>query len=219
MTQKNINGNPLKSRVYEEIKTRIINCRMMPGEPIFEDKLCEEFHTSRTPVREALLQLRRERLVEIYSRKGTFVREIILKDVYEIYQMRLIIEPGTAVLVRPVLARERLENFKARFIENNPDKHDFFDNFRIDREFHDYIIESANNKYLFEVYSDLLDLNQRLRILSGRDKKRFWDGITEHSRIIDALLEGDDKEIVEAISSHILNSRTAALNLEGFLRP
>ena len=75
------------------------------------------------------------------------------------------------------------------------------------------------NVLFSKVYSDLLDLNQRLRILSGRDKKRFWDGITEHTRIIDALMAGDEEEIDSAITSHIQNSRAAALNLEGFQQP
>jgi len=212
-------GALLKEKVHAELKRRIINCEMAPGEAISEDKLAAEFGLSRTPIREALLQLKREKLVDIWARKGIFVKEILLKDIYEIYQMRIIIEPNAAKLVTKRISEERLRVFQAGFGGLDPIHGEFLDNFRLDRAFHDFIIESANNGYLKDVYADLLDLNQRIRILTGKNQARVVEGIGEHLAIIDAFLARDEEAVHKAILRHLLNSETASLRLEGFAAP
>lgn len=207
----------LKEKVHSELKRRIINCEMAPGETVYEEKLISEFGLSRTPIREALLQLKREKLVDIWPRKGIFVKEIVLKDVYEIYQMRIMIESNAAKLVAKQISEERLREFKAGFKELDPIHGDFLDNFRLDRAFHDFIIESLNNGYLKDVYADLLDLNQRIRILSGRNQTRVVEGIDEHIAIIDAFLLRDEEAVSKLIVKHLQNSQAAALRLDGFV--
>ena len=212
-------GALLKEKVHAELKHRIINCEMVPGEAISEEKLAAEFGLSRTPIREALLQLKREKLVDIWARKGIFVKEIVLKDIYEIYQMRILIEPNAAKLVTKQIPKEKLLDFQASFKGLDPIHGDFLDNFRIDRAFHDFIIESTGNGYLKDVYADLLDQNQRIRILTGKNQARVIEGIGEHLAIVAAFLSRDEETVFQAILRHLRNSQVASLRLEGFAAP
>ena len=82
-----------KSLLY--LRDKIQNCQLMPGETLSEKELCEEIGCGRTPVREALLSLRGDGLVEIFPRKGIRVAPFTKEGICEIYQIRkLIVSAG-----------------------------------------------------------------------------------------------------------------------------
>lgn len=207
---------PLQEKVYNLMKGKILNCEMLPGAVICEDALVEEFGTSRTPIREALLRLQRERLVDIFPRQGTFVSQISLKDIYEIYELRLIIEPQLVRLSCKSLNRASLEKFRSFFAGLDARECSYEDWFRYDRELHSYIVEAAGNSHLSMMYGTVMDQNVRIRILAGKVPHRMRETNCEHLAILDALLAGDGEKAEELMSAHILSSRKAALRLEGF---
>lgn len=207
----------LQEVVYLRLKERIVNCDMLPGSVISEDRLAIEFGTSRTPVREALLRLKRENLVDIFPRQGTFVSQISLKDIYEVFQIRLIIEPRVARAVGKNMDAAVLENFRRTFASIDVRGSSFKEWFRHDREFHSYIIEKSDNRRLVQMYSSIMDQNLRMRILAGKVPRRIADTNQEHEKIVDALLSQDEDRIEKVMSDHILASRDAALKIEGFL--
>lgn len=207
----------LQEVVYVGLKERIVNCEMLPGSVISEDRLASEFGISRTPVREALLRLQRENLVDIFPRQGTFVSQISLKDIYEVFQIRLIIEPRVARAVGKNLDAGILENFRRTFASIDFRGSSFKEWFRHDRDFHSYIIEKSDNRRLVQMYSSIMDQNLRMRILAGTVPHRIPDTNQEHENIVDALLSQDEDRIEKVMSDHILASRDAALKIEGFL--
>ena len=83
----------LKQQSYELIKSNIVNCVYPPGAIITEDILCQELAVSRTPIREALSLLEKERLVTILPKRGIEVTYISLNELNMIYETRLLIEP------------------------------------------------------------------------------------------------------------------------------
>ncbi len=207
----------LQEQVYRRIKERIITCEMLPGSVVSEELLASEFGTSRTPIREALLRLQREHLIDIYPRQGTFVSPISLQDIYEIYQIRLLLEPRIARISSRRMEREVLNRFLHLFTTVDMGSISFKDWFQYDRDLHDYIVECSHNKHLIEMYRVVMDQNQRMRILAGRLPKRIESTNEEHIAIIQALLSQDEEKIEQVMSAHILASRDAVLKLEGFI--
>ncbi len=211
-------GKTSKEEVYRTLKDRIVSCELLPGSVIAEEKLCEEFGVSRTPVRESLLRLEREHLVEIYPRKGTFVSQISLHDIYEIFQIRLIIEPRVAKMVCRSLDASRLADYLRRFREVANCRDGSSAWFDLDRSFHSYLIESSQNRRLVDLYSGIMDQNFRVRILAGRLPSRIDEMIREHEDIIEALLDMDESRIEEAMVAHVVASREASLRLERYIQ-
>jgi GntR family transcriptional regulator, rspAB operon transcriptional repressor len=207
-----------QQRIYEAVKERIVNGRMGPGETIYEDRLASEFGTSRTPVREALLKLRNDNLVTMIARKGTFVSHVTVQDVYEIYQIRQLIEPGIAVMVASTVDADHLLQFAAAFDTTPVDADSHSSWFELDREFHTYLVRCTRNKTLLELYEGIMNHQQRISILASRLPRRLEDTTIEHQHIIDALIGKDPDEIERAVRDHIAAAWDASLRIEQLIR-
>jgi DNA-binding GntR family transcriptional regulator len=81
-------GATLADRAYLEMRTRIVTLRMPPGSLVREEEVVRELGMSRTPIREALLRLARQKLVVPVPRRGTFVSDVNVGDVGVIYELR-----------------------------------------------------------------------------------------------------------------------------------
>ncbi|MDR1179794.1 MAG: GntR family transcriptional regulator [Spirochaetales bacterium] len=204
----------MQEKVYSIIREDIVNCEMAPGSVICEDVLVERFGTSRTPIREALLRLQRERLVDIFPRQGTFVSRICLKDIYEIYQLRLMIEPQVARISCCNLDSGILENFRDFFAHCATSGCSYGQWFRQDRELHSYIIAGSGNNHLQQLYATIMNQNLRIRILAGKFPDRMHATNHEHIALLDALLARDADRAEKLMASHISSSRDGALRLE-----
>ena len=208
---------PLQEKVYNCIKEAIVNCEMLPGVVISEDALIKKFGTSRTPIREALLRLQRERLVVIFPRQGTFVSEISSRDISEIYELRLIIEPQIAGISCSKLNSEVLKEFHDLFVrlDGNED-FSYLDWFRHDRDFHNYIVDSSGNDYLQQIYATIMNQDLRMRIIAGKMPLRIGETNREHIMLLDALLEKDAAKAERLMRAHIIASRDTALRAVNF---
>jgi DNA-binding GntR family transcriptional regulator len=208
---------PLQEKVYQVIKEAIINCRMPPGSVINDDTLIEKFGTSRTPIREALLRLQKEGFVEIFPHQGTFVSQVSLKDIYEIFQLRLIIESQVMKISRRNLEKAVLERFRNFFIELETREFSIAEWVKTDNDMHCYLVDASGNSYLRGVYATLMDLIRRIRITAGR-MPRMKETNREHVAILDALLAGDGDKAAELMSFHITSSLDMVLEQEDFRR-
>ena len=88
---------PLKEQAYHHLKDQIMKCQMMPGSLLSEHDIAQEMGISRTPVREAILRLSEEGFITIYPRKGMIVSPVSFKDIQDVFQIRMMIEPQAAV--------------------------------------------------------------------------------------------------------------------------
>ncbi len=206
----------LQDSIYATIKERIIDGDIPPGGLIVESSLSDEFGTSRTPIREALLRLQRDRLVTIYPRQGTFASQISLKSVYEIFEIRLMIEPAVARQICPTIDIERIEEFRRHFSDNSLAESSYKTWFHMDRDFHDFLIQSTENETLIRTYQDIMDLHLRVRILAGKTPSRATHTNNEHLKILDAFTNRDPDTAENYMRSHIIASREAAVKLDRF---
>ena len=112
---KNIN-----EKVYELLRERIVTSTYPPGYKIKVRILSKELGTSQTPIKDALSRLAGEGLVQIDSRKGTYVKGITEQDIAEIFDTRMIIETGAAEIVAKRITDEQIK--KLQFLSRQIDK-------------------------------------------------------------------------------------------------
>lgn len=207
---------PLKERTYEYIKNKILTCELEPGSDISEEQLAMELGVSRTPVREAIMRLGQENLVNIYPRKGSFVSEITLKEIREVLQIREIIETQVAKLVCGSISKEKLMYYREQFdkvdLEGNyPSYEEFFD---LDIEFHKFIVGSGGNQSLIEIMEKIYDKDYRIRVITTNlFKEERMRNREEHLNIIDAFLEEDVELVENTLRKHILQAKHGALKI------
>jgi len=83
----------MSGQVVARIRERILSGAYAPGAPLLQDAIAAEFGVSKIPVREALVQLRAEGLLDVYAHRGFQVRPVSLEEVSEVFRLRLEIEP------------------------------------------------------------------------------------------------------------------------------
>jgi len=83
-----INYIDLNEKVYRALKEMILKNELRSGEKLNQEKLAIQLGVSRTPLQSAFYRLEKELLVEIKPRKGAFVKQLTLKDFYELYDIR-----------------------------------------------------------------------------------------------------------------------------------
>jgi len=199
-------SRPLKGVVADEIRNRIIVGALNFGERVSDKDLATELRISRTPVREAILQLQSEGLIVVRPRSGTFVFDLSAEDLREICDLRGLFEAGairmgghqhdrmiSALTARVAEAALALEagNF-ARCEE-------------LDTTFHETLIELSGNKYLIESYRTISDKVCALRSRLPQTRDRIAAAIAQHRRIVDLIAVGQTDAAAEEITLHVRN--------------
>src|SRR4051794_8013441 len=155
----------LRDQAYEAIKDRIITCQFKPGECINEASVSELLGLGRTPVHQAIDRLMLEEMVEVIPRKGVIVKPVILQDVLQMIDVRMINEAQCARLAAERADNSHIESIsevlgRARKAISDRDIHALMS---LDREFHLLLAGASKN---FELAEVLRKLNER--------SLRFW---------------------------------------------
>lgn len=198
-----------KTFVYENLKRKIINNTLKPGEPLNENNLSKEFKTSKTPVREALQQLQKEGLVENIPGKGSFVSRISFQDIREIFEIREILECEAIKRAVTRVDRDKIRLLKDQFLssENEKDKPEL-SYFKSGDSIHTFIFETLGNNRLIEIYKGLQDhiVRNRIYFFNQSQSTRSKESFQEHLEILDALEAQDPQKAEQAVRNHLRNS-------------
>jgi len=206
----------LKDQAYQAIKDAILAVKLKPGEALVESELAEQLGVSKTPVRDALLELEREGLVTKILFKGTYVSEVTERDVREIFELRAVLEGLAARLAAPLLSEEELERAEELLAAQeealSEGKIELAS--QLGKQFHDMIIQKADNRRLVPILRNLDDHLQRFRLLSDQISGRLNKSVKEHRRVLLALKEKDPGVAEEMVRAH-LHSVLVDLSKEG----
>ncbi|ABR36195.1 MULTISPECIES: GntR family transcriptional regulator [Clostridium] len=204
-----VNKNTTSKTIYYKLRDEIINLYLEPGTSISEKELSEKYSVSRTPVREALVRLAQEGLVNIYPQKGTVVSLIDLSAVEEGRFLRehleraVVKEACKEFSQENVLALEMNLKLQKMYIENN----DYKKLFEADEEFHKIIFEGSNKKRVWNSINDGSTEFQRIRMLRLVTNSS-WDNIyLQHKEIFNAI-KNKSPEIAEDFMKEHLNMVT-----------
>ena len=206
----------LADRIFRSIRNKIITWQISSDQVLVEARLAEEYNVSKTPVREALALLSQEGLVEVIPRVGYRVTPISVQDVYEIFDLRVVLE-GEAVAIAVQRASEAeleavQESDQAWARELNQEDLSPEEYLHFHDAFHLHIAELSGNSRLADFIARLLRDSARLRM---RDPLMSAQGLTEEQedsrRIVHALVIRDSAEAKRLMQEHIVESKERIL--------
>ena len=204
---------PLREVVCESLREAIRKGILKPGERIMEIQLAEELGVSRTPVREAIRKLELEGYVVMMPRRGTYVANMSIRDINEIFEIRTALESLSNGLAAEHITDEELEHLQRLLViiggyikEGNMEKI-----VETDIEFHDLLYRAARNSRLVGIISNLREQLTRFRTLSMSYPGRLETTLEEHREIVEAIAEGDVKRAKKAAEHHMEMSEKTLL--------
>ncbi len=198
-----------KDKVYELLKDRIVKNELKPQEYLNEQVIARDLGVSKTPVREALQKLEHERLVVIIPNKGTFVANIGIDRIREIFEIREILECAAARLAASLPAREQftgiLKNHASLRVGDGAElRQHLLSGYQI----HTHIVEAVGNSYLNEYYENILAHIVQIRVyfISRFEMKRLHETVEEHRQVLEAIVQGDADGAEIAMRDHLKRS-------------
>jgi DNA-binding GntR family transcriptional regulator len=204
----------INEKIYSLIKNRITHFEYPPGYPLNIRKLQAEFGVSNSPIKDALFRLAGEGLVEITSRKGTFVKDISERDLYEIEETRAILEGGAVEIIAASITDAQLKRLQSLYNETliPEDKFEYSQFMEKDSRFHLEIITMTNNRRLLDVYKQLNAHVHITRFQYARNRKKPlpWTH-QDHLDILAALKQRDPAKAKKAVQIHRIKARDAFL--------
>lgn len=195
----------LVDKVYAAIRQRILENEYPPGHQALEQEIAEELGVSRTPVREALIRLETDGLVELIPRRGFRVVPIVASDMKEIYELLTSLESmASELLARRKASSEEIEPMvratddMERALEND----DLEAWAEADERYHRALIELCGNRRLLNMATTVRDQGHRARMLTLKLRPRPVASTQEHRDVLDAIRAGDWKEARERHYQH-----------------
>lgn len=200
---------------YRFVKERLLDGRYPGGMLLSENELARRLGISRTPVRQAMVQLEGEGLLELYPRRGALVKPILASEPDDVLEARLLIETHCAR--RAASAGAALaESLRASITDQEASLQDGGAGFvTSDREFHHKLVAANRNEILVHYYDGLRDRQQRvLANTVGRDLASIRQFIAEHREIADAIERGEGAAAAELIDRHLRHASQRARRTE-----
>ena len=197
----------LKDHVYEYISEQINNGTLKPNEKIIEKEISEELDISRTPIREGLIKLVNEGLLEKKPRKGFIVKEVKEKTVKEVYQIIGVLE-GLAIS----LSLENIDEKDTKEMKKLVDKmdiaikyEDYKEYYQLQTNFHRIYVEKSNNEKLLELLDSLKKIFIKKNYYKENTNSNINKALTktneEHKKIIELIEKNKEKELKEYLKN------------------
>jgi DNA-binding GntR family transcriptional regulator len=193
----------VRDQTLDTLRRRIISLQLPPGEPLSENELAQELGVSRTPVRESLILLREEGLVQVFPQIGSFVSLVDLGRVAEAQFVREAIECASlkdAVVDATGLAALREILAAQRNAEAASDVEEFF---RLDEDFHRELLRLAGHESAWTAVNSAKVHLDRARRLSLIDTRPVSTLIEQHTAVVDALEANNRTEADSSLRVHL----------------
>lgn len=189
----------------ELIEEQIATGARSPGSRLDEQELAAEFGVSRTPIREALIQLAAVGLVEMRPRRGAIVADLGAARLCEMFEVMAELEAMCARLAaRRIDDAEQKQLLKAhKACEAARDAQDPDEYYRLNEVFHQSIYTASHNGFLAEQADALHRRLRPYRRLQLRVRNRMQTSYSEHQAIVDAILAGDGDLAAETLRRHV----------------
>jgi len=196
----------LSGAVYDELKRRIITVELTPGAQLVPEELAPRLGVSRTPIREALSLLARDRLVQVAPNGTTWVARPSIDYLSALLDVRQVLEGKAAAGAAGNIPKERLHALQDRCaaaytrLRRTGDARPVAE---VDEELHQLVLRACGNEVLIQVLAPLADYSGWLRQLGLRQGERVGGNLEEHRAILRALAAGDRDQARAAMEAHI----------------
>jgi DNA-binding GntR family transcriptional regulator len=204
-----------KSRAYDAIKQMILSGELAPGAFLAERPLAARLGMSTTPVRSALQRLEVEGLLSISPQQGAVVRDFSFRDITELYEIRMALEPFVARQIAGRLTPDQVERIQANLKaqRENLARRDISRCVRLDEDFHTLFSEFLDNREICRVMSQLRDKTHRVfsRVFA-LNPGRMEGSYQEHVVIAETIIQGDADLAAQRVEAHLDYGRRALLD-------
>ena len=183
-----------KSKIYNELRRRIIEFTYQPGSILNEVELAEEFGVSRSPIRTALQELERDDLLQIVPRYGAQVAPIDFRNIKGLFEVTKQLDPFATRLAVRRITPEQLAEMKEiiKHLEGFSTTDSYQDAITEDERFHEIIFEACDNKWLTDMVKHLHLHTERLWHYCND----YFDDMSIFTRtfklIVQAMEDGDE---------------------------
>jgi DNA-binding GntR family transcriptional regulator len=213
------NNRVLANKIYENIKNKIINLTLKPGEKINEVKFANKFKVSRTPIREAIFRLMQDGFLTKSELRGYYVRRINLKEIEDLYDVREVLEV--------VFLKHALRNIKPEHIskllnilkqhKKELENKNFKNRTLHSANFHKTIALISGNYHLIEIINKMFDRFALIQFIFRETYKMnyeiLWSDYKEHLEMIESIKDKNLDELERKMKRHILNSKKNMLEM------
>lgn len=207
--------NTLKEGAYDYLKRRILTGELLPGQIISERDIMDTLTLGRTPIREALLLLQNENLVQMYPRKQTIVKPLAMQDILDLFALRKMIEPQVAVQYLHQLDLMILHEHDAKLhsMAHQERETGLLTFYTEDIAFHEYIISCSHNTKLIGVCKPLFLEGLRIGMLGAKTShsKGMDETYRQHHQILQAIAGETESQIRQACIEHLNTAQIRAL--------
>lgn len=203
----------IRKKVHNYVREQILRGEIRPNERLVEVKIASEIGTSRTPVREALHSLELEGLIESIPRVGYVVKGLDDQEVAEIWEIRCLIEGLAARWAAEKAGEKTVRELRKNIAqaEEKVGKGDLLAFADLDAQFHEIIAKMSGGKRLLELSQTLRRHALRYRIESINLTDTALRAIEGHKKIVEAIEDGGPDGILDAVKSHLEQSKKDTL--------
>jgi len=207
----------LSATVHEALRQAILSGALQPNEHVNQDRVARELGVSRTPVREALRWLERDGLVRMEPNRGAFVQAFSTNDVFEIYELRELLEPHAAGIAAAVATRADVQ--AVRSLEEAIERArpvDLQQAFELNRAFHARLCAPCRNGLLMSLLGQVWSQGSALRIFThyaqaGPELRARTQ--EQHRAIVEAFGARDAERTRELVRVHIAEAHETTARL------
>jgi DNA-binding GntR family transcriptional regulator len=206
-----------RHKAYEKIKEMILFLELRPGHKIVESEISNRIKIGRTPVREALMMLEKDKLVVSGINKGFIVRNLSSGEINDYFDIRILMEEYAIPLIV-----ERITASEIRNLEKNLEKTEkAIVNSRLryiircETQFHEILYRATKSEVFIDTISSLVDKFQWLRAISVGADQGARESLNDHKRIFDAIIDKDGKKLKKIFGEHIHHGKKKVEIVQG----
>lgn len=198
-----------KDETYKDLRYRIITHDLKPMEPLNEKALMGHYGLGRTPMREILLQLQRDGLIQRFSRSGTIVSPVDIHIYKHNIEIRTVVEGLAGELAAKNITsgqQEALEQILKRVTAlEEQESENLKELMQYEFDFHNLIYEATHNPKLISILHELHGVSARFWHYQIFSKQELLDQFIDHREVLDALKKRDGRRAGETLKNHIQN--------------
>ena len=203
----------LRQQVYEALKRIILQGDLASGERVVETKLAKQLEVSRTPIREAISQLKREKLIVSKPNGGFMVATLSVKDAAQLYDCRIALEQLSVegacqkIAPRQLKQLEKCVVLAEKLVKSQSNKPDILKLLEVDYQFHHLIAASSGNQWLLTLLEQVFDKMALLRVQTTKHNPQVLEIRLEHREIYNAIAQRDSELAKATVKLHLMSSK------------
>jgi DNA-binding GntR family transcriptional regulator len=205
----------LADLVVQELRTRILDGRLRLGESLSENTIAADLGFSKTPVREALLRLKMDRLVDVLPQRGSYVFQLSAEEVGMVSELREVLEVAAAAAAmkrNPLALADRMRAIvkEMRKAHSVSDKVTYA---TLDGRLHETIIDLCGNTYIVDAYGPVGFRVQALRSRLTDEETLNRRSLRDHCEMLRLVEAGQTAELQQLIRTHIHQTAQSSIEM------